>query len=274
MPVAEVSGRQLHYARRGEGEPLLLIQGLSGTHASWGDTFLGALDPGLDLIMYDHRGIGGSGPSAGSFTIAELAQDAAGLLEALGVERAHVLGISMGGMVAQELALDSPERVLTLALGCTYPGGPQSRLTDPASVQRIIASFATGDRELILRTSFELNVSPAYAAAPGAWEAFRANALQAPAPMAVLIEQLRATAAHDASERLGSLTVPTLVLHGDLDAILDVSNGKLIARLIHGAQLEILEGIGHLFWLEDPERSAALLSAHVLSTAPARPAGQ
>ena len=158
----------------------------------------------------------------------------------------------MGGMIAQELALAAPERVRTLTLGCTYPGGPGSRLTDQATVQRILTSFATSDPEVILRTSFEINVSPAYAARPGAWEAFRENALAVRAPVPVVFEQLRATSAHDANARLGEITAPTLVVHGDLDEVLDVSNGELIARLVPGARLEILHGVGHLFWIEEP----------------------
>jgi pimeloyl-ACP methyl ester carboxylesterase len=271
MPDAQIPGRTLHYVRHGaaDGEPVLLIQGLSGTHASWGEEFLGALGDGLALIAYDHRGIGPSAPIDGPFTIADLAADALGLLDALGLESAHVVGISMGGMVAQELALAAPGRVRTLTLGCTYPGGPGSRLTDQATVQRILASFATGDPEAILRTSFEINVSPAYATRPGSWEAFQRNALAVRAPVPVVFEQLRATAAHDAGARLGELTMPTLVVHGDLDEVLDVSNGELIGRLVPGSRVEILHEIGHLFWIEEPGRSAALIRGHVLAGSPA-----
>lgn len=271
MPDAAITGRSLHYVRHGDpdGEPVLLIQGLSGSHASWRGPFLDALGPGLDLIAYDHRGVGTSGAIDGSFTIADLAQDAAELLDALDLPTAHVLGISMGGMVAQELALAHPERVRTLTLGCTYSGGPGSRLTDKAVVKRMIASFASGDPEAILRASFEINVSPAFAARPGTWEAFRADVLAVPVPVPVLFEQLRATNDHDAGDRLGTLTVPVLVVHGDVDAVLDVSNGELIARLIPGARLEILPGVGHLFWIEEPETSAALVREHVLAGAAA-----
>ena len=163
MPHAEVAGRNLHYVREGEGEPLLLIQGLSGNHMHWGDDFLGLLHPHFDVIAYDHRGIGHSDPAGGPFTIADLADDAAGLLDALGIESAHVLGISMGGMTAQELALRHPEKVRTLALGCTYAGGEDSAMTDPSVVQRLGELFMTGRVEEALRYGFEVNVSPAFA---------------------------------------------------------------------------------------------------------------
>jgi 3-oxoadipate enol-lactonase len=270
MPIADVAGRPFEYIRRGSGEPLLLITGLSGTHASWGEPFLELLEPSVDVIAYDHRGIGGSVPIDGSFTIADLADDAAGLLDALGIDSAHVLGISMGGMIAQELVLARPELVRTLSLGCTYPGGPDAQLTAPSVIQRLMAGFSTGDSEAILRASFEANVSPAYAARPGSWETFRAAALAVPAPIPVVFEQLRATATHDTADRLPSITTPTLVIHGDQDEILNVANGRLIARLIPGAQLEILPGVGHLFWLEEPARSAELVLAHARSPAAAQ----
>src|SRR5262245_34560699 len=105
MASDEAAARRLHHETRGDGEPLLLIQGLSGTHLAWGEPFLAALGPGLSSIVYDHRGIGLSGPLDGSFTIADLAGDAIGLLDELGLQSAHVMGISMGGMVAQEVGL-------------------------------------------------------------------------------------------------------------------------------------------------------------------------
>lgn len=262
MPTADVAGLDLYYDRNGQGAPILLIQGLSGTHRSWGPEFLQALQPGFDVIAYDHRGIGLSGASEGQFSIVDLAEDAAGLLDALEIEQAHVVGVSMGGMVAQELALRHPGRVHTLTLGCTYCGGPDGRITDPAVFQRLVAAWASRDRDRVLRASFDINVSAAYAAQPGTYEAFAAAATAVPANLSVIFEQARATSSHDTSERLGALTMPTLVVHGDQDQMLAVGNGRQIAALIPGARLEVLEGVGHLFWLEQPEHSAQLIRDH------------
>ncbi len=263
MPIACVDGRDLHYETRGSGDPLLLIQGLSGTHLSWGELFLGELERDFQLIAYDHRGIGFSAGDGGPFSIADLAADAVGLLDKLGIERAHVMGVSMGGMVAQELALGHSGRVLSLTLGCTYAGGEGSRLTDQAVIQRLMTASLSGDRELALRTGWEVNTSAAFAAEPANYQAFREMASQLPAPIPVLLQQMQATLVHDTSARLPSLDVPTLVVHGDEDQMLDLSNGRHIAGLIPGARVRILERTGHLFWWERPHDSAELARDHV-----------
>src|SRR4051794_28460475 len=176
MSHLTIAGRRLFHQRRGAGEPLLLIQGMSGTHLSWGEQFVGDLERDFDVVAYDHRGIGRSDRVDDPFSIADLAEDAAGLLDALGWETAHVMGISMGGMVAQELALRHPERIRTLTLGCTYCGGPGSSLSPQDTLQKLSAGMMSGDRELAIRTGFEVNVSAAFAAQEGTWETFRAMA--------------------------------------------------------------------------------------------------
>ena len=118
------------------------------------------------------------------------------------------------------------------------------------------------DRELAVRTSFEVNVSRAYAAAETNYPVFRAAALSARVPVPVILMQSQAAVAHDALDRLATITAPTLVIHGTADEMLLPVNAELIAKTIPGARLEILDGIGHLFWWEEPERTAALLRGH------------
>jgi pimeloyl-ACP methyl ester carboxylesterase len=268
MATATVNGHELHYLQRGDGEPLLLIMGMSGTHLSWGEPFLELLERDFQVTIYDHRGVGKSSRADAGYSIADLSDDAAGLLGELGLESAHVLGISMGGMVAQELALRHPERVRTLALGCTYSGGEGSALSPPEVFQRLSEAWQSGDREHALRTGWEVNVSESFAADDDAYAAFRQAALDLPVPVPVIFGQVQAIGGHDAGARLADIAAPTLVIHGTDDQMLPVANGRMIAERIPGARLEIFDGVGHLFWAEEPERAAGLLREHARAGAP------
>ncbi|MBK5219001.1 MAG: alpha/beta fold hydrolase [Thermoleophilia bacterium] len=267
MPRAGVAGTELYYERAGAGEPLLLIQGMSGTRLSWGEPFLAPLRQSFDCISFDNRGIGLSAPVTDPFAIADLAADSLALLDALEVERAHVLGISMGGMVAQELALAEPERVRSLALGCTYCGGPGSQLMDPAEFAPLAEAFASRDRDRVLRASWEVNLSPGFRADESRFAEFAEMAAAAPVSQAILGLQLQAIYAHDTNARLPGLEIPTLVVHGTVDSVLPVANGRQIASLIRDSRLEIFDEVGHMFWWEQPERSAELVREHALAAA-------
>jgi pimeloyl-ACP methyl ester carboxylesterase len=265
MTLAKVGEHELDYERSGNpgAPPLLLIMGMSGTSLHWTDAFLDELRPHFDVIAFDHRGVGASTPLAGAITITEMADDAAGLLRALSIERAHVVGISMGGMIAQELALAHPELVLTLTLGCTYCGGEGSALTRPEVWQRLAEGLLSGDREKALRAGFEANITRAAAAAnPALYEQVLELAERRAVAVPVIMAQVQACAAHDTSERLSDLRVPTLVVHGTEDEMLPVVNAEVIAAHIPGARLEILDGAGHLFFWEQPRRSAELVREH------------
>ncbi|HEX5853195.1 MAG TPA: alpha/beta hydrolase [Solirubrobacteraceae bacterium] len=262
MPNLSVGDIELDCERSGSGPPLLLIMGMSGTLLHWGEPFLQALREHFEVIVYDHRGVGNSTRIDGQLSIAQMAADAAGLLGALEIDSAHVLGISMGGMIAQELALAHPERVRTLALGCTYCGGEGSTLAAPEVGQRLFEAMSSGDRAIALRAAWDINVSPAFADDADAFAAFLAIAERRAVAVQVIMAQAQAIAAHDTQARLGELDVPTLVIHGTQDQMLPVVNGRLIASLVPDARLEILDDIGHMFFWERPEISAQLLSAH------------
>ena len=265
MTLVKVGEHELDYERSGteDAPPLLLIMGMSGTALHWTEPFLEQLRPHFEVIAFDHRGVGASAPLDGAITIADMADDAAGLLDALSIERAHVLGISMGGMIAQELALSHPERVRTLTLGCTYCGGEGSVLSSPDVLQKLGAAMMSGDREQALRAGFECNIAPAAATAnPALYEQMLAIAAQRAVAVPVIMAQLQACTAHDTSARLAGVDAPTLVVHGTEDQMLPVANASVIASHIPGARLEILEGAGHLYFWEQPERSAELVREH------------
>jgi 3-oxoadipate enol-lactonase len=262
VPMLSVAGTELHVERRGEGEPLLLIQGLGGHSLHWGEPFLSELERDFELIVYDQRGSGRSAALRDDLTIAGLAADALALLDVLELERVHVLGISMGGMVAQELALAAPARLASLTLGCTSCGGTQSRPTGQEVIRELTAAVFCGDRERVLRTGFEIVVAAAFAADPAHYAAFAEAARRYPAEIPLLMSQQAAVVAHDTYARLRGLQVPTLVVHGTEDRMLAPVNGDLVASLIPGARLELLDGVGHLFFWEQPQRSAQLVREH------------
>src|SRR4051794_18052645 len=265
MAKVEVAGREFHYERGGSGEPLLLIQGMSGTHVAWGRPFREALEESFDVVAFDNRGIGLSGPIEGPFTIVEMAEDTAGGVEELDLESAHVVGISMGGMIAQELALAEPGRLRSLTLGCTYCGGPGSQLMPQENVEKVAAGMMSGDRDKAIRASYEVNLSPTFRADESRYAAFHEMATSVPAAKQTIELQAQAIFGHDTSGRLGEISTPTLIVHGTEDGVLPYPNGDLIASLMPTARLETLEDVGHMFWWEQPERSGELIREHALA---------
>ncbi len=262
MTLIDTGAVELDYERSGSGPPLLLIMGMSGTALHWGEPFLEPLRRDFEVIAYDHRGVGASSRLDGPLTIAQMADDAAGLLAALELSSAHVVGISMGGMIAQELALRHPGRVRTLVLGCTYCGGAGSVLTDAAVISRLAEAMLSGDRERALRTAWEVNVSVPYLSHPEPYERFLEISHRRAVAVEVIMAQMQACGAHDTSSRLTQIAVPTLIVHGSEDEMLPAGNAGAIAERIPGSRLEILDGVGHLFFWELPERSAELVRAH------------
>ncbi len=266
MPSIDAGGTELHYLRAGSGEPMLLIQGMSATHMAWGRAFLAPLEESFECIIFDNRGMGLSGPAQLPFTTADLAGDTAALLDALEIERAHVVGISMGGMIAQELALAHPERIRSLTLGATYCGGPEGTLMGDEDLRMLGAAMASGDREQVLRAMWEINLSPGFRAEERRYAAFQEMAIALRAPQEVIFQQMKACATHDTSTRLAGVEVPTQVIHGTVDRLLGVNNGIQIAALL-SVEPQLLEDVGHMFWWEQPERSSALVREHALTPA-------
>ncbi len=264
VPTAGDAGAELYWERSGAGEPLLLIQGMSGTHLTWGEPFLSRLRPDFDCVIFDNRGIGNSDEVGAPFTIADLAADALAVMDAAGLETAHVVGISMGGMTAQELALAHPERLRSLTLGCTYPGGPGSSLIAPEDAGPLLEAMGSANLDLMLEAMYAVNLSPTFRADESHFADFTAMAKALPARQRTVQLQVGAVGGHDTQARLAEITAPTLVIHGTEDKMIPVANGKLITSLISDAHLEILEGVGHMFWWEQPDRSAELLRAHAL----------
>ncbi len=251
---------RITWERRGAGAPLLLIHGLG--YARWGwEPVLPGLTDQFDVILFDNRGIGESDAPPGPYTAFEMAGDAVRVLDEAGVERAHVVGTSLGGMVAQELALAYPERVDRLVLACTTPGGPKAHPMPQVTVELMIEA-ATLEPAVALRRFVENALAPATVAAqPELVDRIMAHRLataQAPVAWAA---QASAGATFDAYDRLGGVTTPTLVQHGDEDVVVDPRNADLLVGLLPDARLERFPGTGHVYFWEAPEQFVASVAA-------------
>ncbi len=259
MAELQVEGRALWAERRGTGSPLLLLPGMATHSAIWPEAFLAALEPELAPVLLDHRGTGRSARDREAFTTTDLAVDALAVLDLLGVERAAVLGFSLGGMVAQELALLAPDRVSGLVLVGTSPGGNEAAGVQEDALDPLLAAMREHDGERAIRAGWEANAGPALQADDAASARWVEVATVRPFPKPTLRAQRAAAAGHDAAQRLAALDVPTLVVHGTEDRLVPAADGRLLAGLVPGARLELVEGAGHLVFWEAPDRVAALV---------------
>lgn len=231
---------------------LVLIQGMGFDGPGW-EPVLRKLRSRFRLVLVDNRGSGRSDLPAGSFSVAEMASDVVAVLDSAGIRSAHVLGASLGGMVAQELAVDHPERVDGLILACTTPGWPFAYPMPKASV-RLIAATAGMSAEAALRSHAENALSPRTVQhRPELVDRIIALQRSRPALPGALQAQATAGARYVGGRRQTRILARTLVLHGTADTVVDPRNGKLLADRIAGARLMIFPELGHLLFWEDPD---------------------
>jgi pimeloyl-ACP methyl ester carboxylesterase len=253
MPKALVNGVHVYYEVYGQGEPILLIMGLGGSALGW-QSQIPTLSQHLRVIAHDNRDAGRSDRTATDYAMADMADDAAGLLDHLGIGSAHVYGVSMGGMISQELALRHPERVRSLVLGCTSP----CLLAMPPSEKAV--RDITEAEELPIREAFErtawMGYSDAYLAAhkDDLWLRAQVEAGLTP-PLEAWRRQYAAVAGFDVRDRLGQIRAPTLVMTGDDDPLVPPENSRFLVEHIAGAELVAFPGGRHAFNVEFEEES-------------------
>lgn len=265
MPTILSNGITLAYDIQGTGHPLLLISGIGYGGWYWyrlapilaAGAQTGAASP-LQVITFDNRGAGGSDKPDGPYTTAMMAADAIGLLDGLGVTQAHVLGHSLGGYIAQEVALARPDLVSKLILAATTTGGPNAIPVTPEALK--VMTERNGDPMELFRRGVAVSTGPGFAQRhPDVVEALWAYRASNPVPAAQYAAQVMAGAQHDAEVRLGEIRCPTLILFGAEDRVVPPANAALLAQKIQGAQVKILPGLGHHIALEDPETMARLI---------------
>ncbi|MEK6406590.1 MAG: alpha/beta fold hydrolase [Acidobacteriota bacterium] len=249
MLYADNSGVKIYWEERGQGDPVLLIMGLGYTMDMWYRT-VPVLSKHYRTISFDNRGVGRSDVPPGPYPIAVMAADAAAVMDSAGVTRAHVFGISMGGMIAQEFALQYPERTRSLILGCTSHGGPQSVLADAEVITTLMARGTMSAEEGIhAMIPFIYAPSTPLERIEEDLEIRRRTFPTAQGYFA----QVQGIFAYESLNRLSQLKVPTLVVHGESDRLVPPENGRRLAQLISGARLVMIPGASHIFPTDQPD---------------------
>jgi len=260
MPVARIGDLNIHYQVRGLGDPLLLIMGYRGSGYMWGEELIAPLSRYFRVITFDNRGTGKSDKPNAVYTIPMMADDAAGVLQHLDIERAHVFGVSMGGMIAQELALHYPKRVNRLILGCTNCGGAHAILA-PLVVLEKLMTPPDMPREEAIRRQWPVIFSPDFVKAyPDFLDQMTERSLAHPTPLFSAIRQAMAIQRFNTYGRLGQIVAQTLVVSGSADILVPPANAYLLADRIPDATLELMPNAGHGFFWEQPEALVDLLS--------------
>jgi Predicted hydrolases or acyltransferases (alpha/beta hydrolase superfamily) len=268
MSITKAGDINLDYYVEGSGPPLLMIMGFAGSASSWGDPFLEALRPHFTCIRFSNRGTGLSDKPLTQFTIRTMADDAANLLSALDIQRPHVFGISMGGMIAQELVLSYPQRANGLVLGCTTSGGSHSVQAAPEILAKMAPTPGLSPEEIV-RNFWTAVCSPGFIERGAAFlDGMVATALAQPTPMETLGLQMMAITSFDSYDRLPQIKAKTLVIHGGVDMLVPPQNGKTLSEHIPGAELRTLAGAAHMFFWEEPQKSATMVT-EFLSRVPA-----
>jgi pimeloyl-ACP methyl ester carboxylesterase len=252
MPIARNGAVELHYETAGSGPAVLLISGQAMTLDAWWRT-VPELSGSFRVLTFDNRDVGRSSHWPFPYVVAQMADDAIAVLDAAGVGRAHVYGISLGGMVAQELALRFPERVRALVLGATTGGGPDAILarTQPLTFFVRVGAMAPEEAEWAAAPyNYGLNTRRHHGDRIADDIAKR---VQHQTDTLAYMHQIAAAASHNAAGRLGSIRVPTLVVHGEEDLVMPPRNGEILARSIPGAEFKLWPGAGHLYVTDEPE---------------------
>jgi 3-oxoadipate enol-lactonase len=259
MPTVKANDINIYYEVHGQGEPLLMIQGYGRYSGHW-TTLIPPFSKEYRVIIFDNRGTGRTDKPETPYTMAMMAADAKGVLDAVGVDKANILGVSMGGMIAQEFALDYPDRVINLVLGCTSCGGAKSVAPPPETTAFLFdpERMKLSEEQRARETAPFLWTKGFIEKHPEAVDTYVAITLKFPTPPHGLTGQAQAIAGNNTYERLPQIKAPTLVIAGDADRLVPHENSKIIASRIPGAELVIIPNAGHGF-TEAPEATTAIL---------------
>jgi pimeloyl-ACP methyl ester carboxylesterase len=253
MPKRKVNGIEIYYETHGEGDLLVLIMGLR-RNAEWWYRQIPALSKHFEVLVFDNRGAGRTDKPKMDYSIRLFADDTAGLMEALGIREAYILGVSMGGYIAQELALNYPNRVKRLILGCTGPGGEKAVLASPERLKKFTANEGLSPEE-ILKKDMDIYFSGEYIKEnQEKIEEFVEISLRYYQPLDAFERQFAACLKHDTVNRLSRIDVPTLIMSGDDDPLVPPENSKILNALIPRSESVFFPGKRHCFFIEEADQ--------------------
>jgi pimeloyl-ACP methyl ester carboxylesterase len=250
MPAVRINGISMYYEIHGEGIPLVLIMGLR-RNLEWWYCQIPELSKHFQVIPFDNRGAGRSDKPDMEYSIRLFADDTAGLMDALGFQNAHVLGVSMGGYIAQELALNYPDKVRSLILGCTSCGGKRAVTMSAERIKKFTANDGLSPDE-ILRKDMDIYFSDRFIREnPDKVQEFVDISLKYYQPADAFLRQFAACIKHDTADRLHSIKVPVLLTTGDDDPLVPHQNSLILKELLPDSELYILPNCHHAFFIEE-----------------------
>ena len=253
MPMIKVNDIQMYYEMHGQGFPLLLIMGLK-RNTEWWYRQIPHLSRHFRVIAFDNRGAGRSDKPASDYSIPLFANDTATLMDALRIQKAHVLGISMGGYIAQELAISRSDLVQGLVLGCTSCGGPKAVLMSEETRNAYVANEGLTLKQ-ILRKDMHIYFSDEYIANhPKQIAQFVEISMRHVQPPEAFFRQFNACLGHDTVDRLCDIEAPTLIMAGDDDHLVPTENSRILKKLMPEAELHLYPGKRHVFFIEEHEK--------------------
>lgn len=267
MPSVSLRGIEIYYEIEGAGKPLLMIMGLGSHVLNWGPTLPALLAQGRQVIRFDNRGSGRSSQPPGPYTMTDFVEDTVALMERLELTQADVFGVSMGGMIAQHLALHHPARIDRLILGCTTVGGKDGVRAEQAILDMLKAdpsldpfdaawqSLATGYTDEFIAREPELLAAQ-----------IRRNLRHRSQPHAFDAQMDAIIKTHRTFARLGEIRHRTLVLTGDADRLIPPQNSQILVQGLPNAQLALIPNAGHAFWISHPQEAADAVEGFLSGT--------
>ena len=256
MPMKKINGITMYYEIHGDGEPLVMIMGLSANSDWWPKELIDNFAKHFKVLIFDNRGSGRTDVPEGPFTIKMFADDTVGLMDSLGIEKANILGVSMGGMISQELVLNYPEKVNKLVLGCTNCGGSKQIVASQEVLVTLGPAPEGRTSKDIVENTIPLLFTPKFIEKnPDSIETVRKQLLIAPISPDAFERQVKAIMGFNSYRKLKTISAPTLIIHGKEDILIPVGNAEVLGKQIPNSKIVLLDDAAHSFFEPNPEKA-------------------